>query len=109
MVNCCTVFGSSNRSDREKDRSFHRLPKIITHLDEQTKEYSTERRSKWLSNIRRADLDRKKFAWLCSDHFVTGKPAALFQKSHPDWAPTLRLGHSTVKEESSSRWERRKE
>ena len=109
MVNCCSVFGCSNRSDREKDRSFHRLPKIITHLDEQTKEYSTERRSKWLSNIRRADLDGKKFVWVCSDHFVTGKPAALFQKSHPDWAPTLRLGHSNVKEESSSRWERWKE
>ena len=109
MVNCCSVFGCSNRSDREKDHSFHRLPKIITHLDEQTKEYSTERRSKWLSNIRRADLDGKKFVWVCSDHFVTGKPAALFQKSHPDWAPTLRLGHSNVKEETSSRWERRKE
>ena len=109
MVNCCSVFGCSNRSDREKDRSFHRLPKIITHLDQQTKEYSTERRNKWLSNIRRADLEGKKFVWVCSDHFITGKPAALFQKSHPDWAPTLRLGHLNVKSETSSRWERRKE
>ena len=109
MVNCCSVVGCSNRSDREKDRSFHRLPEVITHLDGQTREYSTERRNKWLSNIRRADLDGKKFVWVCSDHFTTGKPATLFQKSHPDWAPTLHLGHSNVREETSSRWERRKE
>ena len=62
-----------------------------------------------MSNIRCADLTGKKLVWVCSDHFVTGKPAALFQKSHADWAPTLRLGHSDVKEESSSSWERRKE
>ena len=62
-----------------------------------------------MNNIRRADLDGKKFVWACSDHFVTGKPAALFQKSHPDWAPTLCLGHSNVQEETSSHWERRKE
>ena len=61
MVNCCSVFGCFNRSDREKDRSFYRLPKIITHFDKQTKERSTERRSKWLSNIRRADLEGKNF------------------------------------------------
>ena len=105
MVNCCSVFGSSNRSDREKDHSFHHLPK----MDEKAKEYSAERRSKWLSNIQRSDLTGKKLVWVCSDHFVTGKPAALFQKSHPDWAQTLRLGHSDVKEESSSSWERLKE
>ena len=103
------AFGCPNRSDRVKDRFFHRLPKIITHLDEETKEYSVERRSKWLSNIRRTDLAGDKLVWVCSNHFVTGKPAALFQMFHPDWAPTLRLGHSNIKEESSSRWERRKE
>ena len=79
MVNYCSVFGCSNPSDREKDRSFQHLPKIITHLDEQTKEYSTLRRSK-LSNIRYADLAGKKLVWVCSDHFVTGKPEA-FSKS----------------------------
>ena len=56
MVNCCSVFGCSNRSDREKDRSFHRLLKLITHLDEQMKEHSAERRSKWLSNIRQGRI-----------------------------------------------------
>jgi len=109
MVHCCNVFGCSNRSDREKDRYFHRLPKIRTHLDEETKDLSAGRRSRWLSNIRRADLAGEKLVWVWCNHFVTGKPAALFQKFHPDWAPTLRLGHSNIKEESVSRWERRKE
>ena len=62
-----------------------------------------------MSNIRRADLDGKKLVQVCSDHFATGKRAALFQKSHPDWASNLRLSHSNVKEESSSPWVRRKE
>ena len=60
MVNCCSVVGCSNRSDREKDRSFHRLPMVITHLDGQTREYSTEQRNNRLSNIR-VDLDVKNF------------------------------------------------
>ena len=39
MVNVCAVYGCSNRSNREKDRSYFRLPAIITRPnDERPKE-----------------------------------------------------------------------
>ena len=35
---------------------------------------------------------------ICSDHFVKGQTASLYEKDDPDWAPSLRLGHAGVKE-----------
>ena len=31
---------------------------------------------------------------LCSEHFVSGKPAQQWDKHNVDWVPTLKLGHS---------------
>ena len=31
---------------------------------------------------------------ICFKHFVSGKPAYLFDTNNPDWLPTLNLGHS---------------
>ena len=28
-------------------------------------------------------------------HFFLGKPAALYDETHPDWAPTKNMGHSS--------------
>ena len=30
---------------------------------------------------------------VCSRHFVTGKPAMLYETNSPNWLPTLNLGH----------------
>ena len=37
MVNFCACVGCSNRWPRNKDKSFYRLPTVITHQGEQTR------------------------------------------------------------------------
>ena len=77
MVNFCAVYGCSNRADREKNKLFYHLPKIIEHQGEDALKLSEERRTKWLSRISQEDLkgDPKKLKQIrvCSDHFVSGK------------------------------------
>ncbi|KAK4875860.1 hypothetical protein RN001_012282 [Aquatica leii] len=45
-----------------------------------------ERREKWIGALRRADLTEQKLKYgrICSKHFITGKPAKLTEKNHPD-------------------------
>ena len=33
---------------------------------------------------------------ICSEHFISGKPAALFDETNPSWLPTEKLGHEKV-------------
>ena len=51
MVNFCAVYGCSNRSNREKDRSYFRLPAIITRPNDEKQALSKERRATWLAKI----------------------------------------------------------
>ena len=30
---------------------------------------------------------------VCSDHFISGSPATLFDSTNPDWVPSLKLGY----------------
>ena len=71
----CAVFGCSNNSSRAPGINFYRLPAVITHQGEKTREFSQRRRDTWLARIRRADLGPEKYAntRVCSRHFVTGK------------------------------------
>ena len=79
MTICC-VFGCTNRSDRNKKQkaakvavSFFRLPKVVTHIDEETNNYSVERRKRWINAIKREDLDSGGTHYrVCSDHFISG-------------------------------------
>ena len=75
MVNFCAVFGCSNRSNREKDKGFYRLPAIVTRLNPKKQAFSIERRATWLARIRREDLaaDPGDFVRVCSDHFISGR------------------------------------
>ena len=45
---------------------------------------------------------------ICSRHFISGKPAYLFDKNNPDWLPSLHLGHEKQMIADVSRWERAK-
>ena len=74
MVNFCAVYGCSNRSNREKDRSYFRLPAIITRPNDEKQALSKERRATWLARIRRDDLSSNPsdFVRVCSDHFISG-------------------------------------
>ena len=100
MVNFCAVIGCGKRADRDKGTSFYRLPSIITHQGEQTRQLSERRRREWLSAIRRQDIRPENYEHtrVCSEHFISGKPSSLYQTTHPDWVPTKRLGHNEVKE-----------
>ncbi len=54
------------------------------------------RRELWLAKIKREDLKPNQYEYVrvCSDHFISGAPSKLYDIDSPDWAPSLRLGHS---------------
>ncbi|XP_065639959.1 uncharacterized protein LOC136072629 [Hydra vulgaris] len=98
MVNFCAVFGCSNRSNREKGKPFFRLPKVACNQGDDGKILSKERRQKWINATNRVgnypDILHTR---ICSDHFITGKPASLFSQNDPDWVPSLNMGHKKFK------------
>ena len=95
----CVVIGCSKRSDRDKGISFYRIPTVVTSRSTKELELSQRRRRGFLSAISRADLSDKQAcsSRICSRHFISGKPAYLFDDTHPDWLPTLHLGHNKRK------------
>ena len=62
MVRICSVPGRNNRSDKQSDLSYFRLP---------LKDKLLQR--KWVQNIGRADLPLTANTTVCSVHFVAGK------------------------------------
>ena len=80
MTICC-VFGCTNRSGRKQKEAkaakvavgFFRLAKVVTHIDEETHNYSVERRKRWVNAIKREDLDSGATHYrVCSDHLISG-------------------------------------
>ncbi|XP_077555864.1 uncharacterized protein LOC144170135 isoform X3 [Haemaphysalis longicornis] len=96
----CAIVGCSNRSKSKaransSNTSLFRLPTVVTNQCERTKELTARRRSMWLSRIKRADLNpNNPNIRVCGAHFVTGRPAKLWEEAHPDWAPSLALGYA---------------
>lgn len=103
----CAIFGCSNRSDtrgRKKptNSNFFSIPKIVKNQCERTKALSTKRRTLWLARIKRANLDTEnRNLRVCGAHFITGKPAKLFDETDLDWVPSLLLGYSAKSTDSS--------
>ena len=92
----CIVVGCSNRSGRDKGVSFNRIPVIrsaATGRSPREVELSKARRAGFLAAISRDDLTGSKLEneRICSRHFVSGKPADLFDELNPDWLPTQHL------------------
>ena len=53
--------------------------------------------------------EKLEYVRVCSDHFVSGMPAKLYDSNNPDWAPSLKLGYNktgTQAECSMGRYER---
>ena len=98
----CAIFGCNNHSDCDNDVSYYKIPSMITHThDERDWELSTERRDGFLAAIAREDLtvellerDTMTDYRVCSRHFLSGKPAKLYNVTSPDWLPSVNLGHS---------------
>ncbi|XP_046553592.1 uncharacterized protein LOC124263025 [Haliotis rubra] len=79
------------------------------------RDLSQKRRRLWFAAVNREDLAFKdtKYMRVCSDHFVGGSPSALYQDTHPDWIPTLKLGYGKADNDNKgsrfSRLQERKE
>ena len=73
MVNFCAIIGCGNRSDRDKEVSFYRVPAHITHQGKGTEELSQKRRALWISRIHRARFTPSSHTRICSRHFLGGK------------------------------------
>ena len=94
MVHLCAMVGCGNRSNRDRNVSFYRLPSIRASSKQAIRDVS-ERRREWLSAINRSDIPASSYEHVrvCSRHFILGKPAELADMANPDWIPTLRLGY----------------
>ncbi|XP_049528881.1 uncharacterized protein LOC125947691 [Dermacentor silvarum] len=100
---CCAIVGCNARTQSKlqkaetnaPDRGFFKVPKVRTNECEKTKVLSEERRRVWLARINRAGIADPDKHRVCSRHFLSGKPAGLFDDCSPDWAPSLHLGHDS--------------
>ncbi|KAK3913398.1 Zinc finger protein 771 [Frankliniella fusca] len=96
MVNC-SIDGCKSRVGRDKI-SFYGIPAVLTRQCELTMELSERRRKCWFERIYRSSFDEAnlpRYTRVCANHFVTGKPSALFDVANADWAPSLNLGETS--------------
>ena len=108
----CVVIGCSNRSGRDKEFSYFRIPAVTDHQGKEDLELRKKRRDGYLAAISREDIDvdsLDKYR-ICSKHFEGGKPAELYDVTNPAWLPTLHLGHekraTVARDDSVARYER---
>ncbi|KAJ1520604.1 hypothetical protein ONE63_003715 [Megalurothrips usitatus] len=93
MVNC-SIEGCQSRVGRDKI-SFYAPPAVLTRQCEVTMELSERRRRMWFERIFQPDFDEAdapRYVRVCANHFVNGKPSALFDVANADWAPCINLG-----------------
>ncbi|KAL5011769.1 hypothetical protein ScPMuIL_010320 [Solemya velum] len=96
MVHTCVVWGCTNRADAgATKKQYFDIPKVIYSQGTETEKLSSERRNLWLARINREGFDpdpTKRHYKVCSDHFITGKKADLYDNTNPDWAPSQKMG-----------------
>ncbi|XP_016100839.1 uncharacterized protein [Sinocyclocheilus grahami] len=116
MGRTCCIVGCNVRShDRlgkklDNGLSFYCFPAWKHNEGSHVSDVTKRRRMAWISAIRRTDIhfaDIPRSLKVCSKHFHSSKPAYEMDESHPDWAPTLHLGHSEVTATVSDRHARR--
>ncbi|XP_005814959.3 zinc finger protein 280D isoform X1 [Xiphophorus maculatus] len=112
MPGVCVVYGCFNRSNREKDKRYFRVPKVVGHKGVNFKELTEKRREAWINNLRlNARAAQSIHARVCSDHFLTGCPSAAGDVDSQDWAPTVHLGYQRINKrpQTEASKQRRKE
>ena len=104
MTKICAVLGFSNRSNRESETHFFRVPKENKRRGEIVGRLTKQRRERWLANLSLLVTKgaESKHARVCSDHFVKGRPSDLYDVQNDDCAPTLKLGHKIQIKTSSN-------
>ncbi|KAL5013931.1 hypothetical protein ScPMuIL_008201 [Solemya velum] len=119
MVHTCVVWGCTNRANAgATKKQYFDIPKVIYSQGTETEKLSSERRNLWLVRINREGFDpdpTKRHYKVCSDHFITGKKADLYDNTNPDWAPSQKMGPqlpdscpSTDPQSSKKRYQRAK-
>lgn len=69
MPFACVVLGCSNRSNRESDKGYFRVPREDIKKGPRTKDFTKRRREKWLANISLSSRGAEsKNARVCGDH-----------------------------------------
>ncbi|KAJ8362654.1 hypothetical protein SKAU_G00114850 [Synaphobranchus kaupii] len=105
MAIACCVINCHNRShDRRGKRiangeRFYSFPAWKQSGGSQIAELTKRRRMAWVSAVRHKNITFSNISRsmkVCSRHFHTGKPAYEMHESHPDWVPSLQLGHTEV-------------
>ena len=89
----CIIGDCGSKSGRDKV-GFYSVPVIITNQGEEFDKLTQEGRNLWISAIDRADLKTKSVLQtecVCSHHFVSGRPAANWDRFNVGWVPTLHL------------------
>ncbi|XP_077058646.1 uncharacterized protein LOC143711199 [Siphateles boraxobius] len=116
MVNACCIINCHNRShDRRGKRiingvRFFSFPAWKQSNGTQVAELTKRRRMAWVAAVRRTNItfsNISRHMFVCSRHFHTGKPAYEMLECHPDWIPSLHLGHTEVKTTHTQRFNRR--
>lgn len=94
MPQFCAVLNCGSNSLRDKV-SFFRFPSTTDSY--KINLVKKERREEWIKALKRSDLTESKLKnqRVCEKHFITGKPASLEERNHPDWIPTQNLGHTS--------------
>ncbi|XP_028456351.1 uncharacterized protein LOC114570290 [Perca flavescens] len=111
---CCVINCSSSSHDCRGNRKkpvlqFFRVPTWKQHEGEHVSNVTSRRRISWVAAIRRKDITFDHIPQsmrVCSLHFHSGKPSYEMLENHPDWKPSLRLGHSDVKKTDEARFQR---
>uniref|UniRef100_A0A672HZR3 THAP-type domain-containing protein n=1 Tax=Salarias fasciatus TaxID=181472 RepID=A0A672HZR3_SALFA len=111
---CCVKSCSSRSHDRSGNKVDHGIrffsfPKWKKNEGPQVEDITRRRRIAWVAAVRRKDLTFRRIPGhmrVCSLHFQSGQPSYEMQETHPDWTPSLLLGHNEVKAHNKERFER---
>uniref|UniRef100_A0A1A7Z2F6 THAP-type domain-containing protein n=2 Tax=Iconisemion striatum TaxID=60296 RepID=A0A1A7Z2F6_9TELE len=110
---CCCIKDCPSRShDKTGEKvdngvKFYRFPKWRKHHGKCVEELTSRRQMAWIAAVRRKDLTFNHIPpskRVCSLHFYSGKPAEETLETHPDWVPSLHLGHNEVKANNIERF-----
>nr|XP_046251593.1 uncharacterized protein LOC124062734 [Scatophagus argus] len=115
MVQTCCVVKCHNRSHdrfgkKNVELRFFSFPTWKQRQGPRIRELTKRRRMAWVAAVRRPNITFNvitRHMLVCSRHFQTGKPAYEMNETHPDWAPSLHLGHTEVKVPDNERFQRR--
>uniref|UniRef100_A0A1A8LX43 THAP-type domain-containing protein n=3 Tax=Nothobranchius pienaari TaxID=704102 RepID=A0A1A8LX43_9TELE len=116
MVHSCCVNGCRARSHNYKRQKldnnirFFKFPSWKRGFGNKIGELTKRRRMAWVAAVGRKDITFKtapSHMRVCSLHFHKGQPAYEMMETDPDWAPSLHMGHNSVRPTDTSRAARR--